>query len=69
MNEDQEKSILDLTQKIIISLADKKTFDNKKEVEKVFAFLESMEFFVEQGDYDRVIDEATHLLNKLNDED
>ena len=62
----KEDKLLELTEKLIHAIANNESFDSEEEKQSSFSMLESMQFFVEQGNYDRAISEGENLINKLN---
>lgn len=62
----QEQKLLELTEKIVDAIANTKEFQSEEEKESCFDVLKSLEFFMDQGNYDRAITEAEYLLKKLN---
>ena len=63
----KEDKLLELTERLIHAIANNESFDSEEEKQSSFSMLESMQFFVEQGNYDRAISEGENLINKLND--
>ena len=55
-----------MTEKIVDAIANTKEFQSEEEKESCFDVLKSLEFFMDQGNYDRAITEAEYLLKKLN---
>lgn len=63
----KEDKLLELTERLIHAIANNESFDSEEEKQSSFSMLESMQFFVEQGNYDRAISEGENLINKLNE--
>ena len=63
----KEDKLLEITEKLIDAIANNPNFDSEEEKQSSFSMLESMQFFVEQGNYDRAISEGENLINKLNE--
>lgn len=63
----KENKLLELTEKLIHAIANNNSFNSEEEKQSAFSMLESMQFFVEQGNYDRAISEGENLINKLNE--
>ena len=64
----KQEKLLDLTHKIVyaIGIVSHEEFESDEEKQCCFDMLESMQFFVDQGNYDRAISEGENLLKKLN---
>lgn len=63
---DKEELLLDLTYKIVNAISDNKDSQSQEEKESLINILNSMNFFVENGNFDRAISEGENLLKKLN---
>ena len=63
---DKEELLLDLTYKIVHAISDNKDSQSQEEKESVINILNSMNFFVKNGNFDRAISEGENLLKKLN---
>ena len=63
----KENKLLDLTQKILLIFANEGSFRNQEEKDSAMDMLQSMEFFVDQGDFDRAISEGENLINKVEE--
>lgn len=63
---DKEELLLDLTYKIVHAISDNKDSQSQEEKESLINILNSMNFFVENGNFDRAISEGENLLKKLN---
>lgn len=63
MNSEQE--LLDLTQKIVVALESHGLVMEQEEKESLEGMNDSMLFFMEQGNFDRAVEEGRQLLKKL----
>ncbi len=63
---DKEELLLDLSYKIVHAISDNKDSQSQEEKESVINILNSMNFFVKNGNFDRAIYEGENLLKKLN---
>lgn len=63
---DKEELLLDLTYKIVHAISDNKDSQSQEDKESLINILNSMNFFVENGNFDRAISEGENLLKKLN---
>ncbi len=63
---DKEELLLDLSYKIVHAISDNKDSQSQEEKESVINILNSMNFFVKNGNFDRAISEGENLLKKLN---
>ena len=55
-----------MTEKIVDAIANTKEFQSEEEKESCFDVLKSLEFFMDQGNYDRAITEGRVFIKKLN---
>lgn len=62
----KQEKLLDLTHKIVYAIGSHEEFESDEEKQSCFDMLESMQFFVDQGNYDRAISEGENLLKKLD---
>ena len=62
----QEEELLDVTQQIVVALESHSLVMEEEDRDSLEGMNDSMLFFMEQGDYDRAIEEGRALLNKLN---
>jgi hypothetical protein len=66
MNKQAEKELLDLTQKIISQMESQDLMMNQEEKDALEFINNSMNFFLDQGDFDRAIIEGREMLKKLD---
>ena len=59
---DKEELLLDLSYKIVHAISDNKDSQSQEEKESVINILNSMNFFVKNGNFDRAISEGENLL-------
>jgi hypothetical protein len=70
MNQDEkENKILEITEKMIIALENPNLMMTRDQKEKLETFNESLLFFLDQGDWDRAIQEGERIVEIIEELD